>query len=47
VADTPRGQAFIERQLRLHADNISLLKHASAVALGVHHRGLMAALNDL
>ena len=47
VADTPRGQAFIERQLRLHAGNISLLKHVSAVALGVHHRGLMNLASDV
>jgi hypothetical protein len=36
LADTPRGQALVERQLRAHPQNISLLKHASALALGLH-----------
>jgi len=37
LADTPRGRALIERQLRLYPDNISLLKHVSSIALGLHH----------
>jgi dTMP kinase len=36
LADSPRGRALLLRQLEAHPDNISLLKHASAVALGVH-----------
>jgi hypothetical protein len=36
LADTPRGQAYVERQLASHANNISLLKHTAAIALGVH-----------
>jgi dTMP kinase len=35
LADGARGRAFLERQLAAHPGNISLLKHASAVALGV------------
>ncbi len=36
LADTARGQAFVTRQLAHHPENISLLKHAAAIALGVH-----------
>jgi dTMP kinase len=36
LADSARGMALIERQLGAHPANVSLLKHASAVALGVH-----------
>jgi dTMP kinase len=36
LADGARGAALMQRQLAGHADNISLLKHAAAVALGVH-----------
>jgi dTMP kinase len=36
LADTERGQALVRRQLRRYPDNISLLKHASAIALGCH-----------
>jgi dTMP kinase len=36
LAGTLRGQAFVERQLRAHPRNISLLKHAAGLALGVH-----------
>ena len=37
LADTVRGQCLVERLLDAHAQNISLLKHASALALGLHH----------
>jgi dTMP kinase len=36
LASTPRGQALVERQLGRHADNISLLKHAAAIAVGAN-----------
>jgi dTMP kinase len=36
LADSNRGRALIEHQLRNHANNVSLLKHVAAVALGVH-----------
>jgi dTMP kinase len=34
LAESARGRAFLERQLAAHPGNISLLKHAAAVALG-------------
>jgi dTMP kinase len=36
LADSPRGKALLERQLSAYPANVSLLKHAAAVALGVH-----------
>jgi hypothetical protein len=36
LADEPRGREVLERQLRVYPNNVSLLKHASAVALGNH-----------
>jgi dTMP kinase len=36
LASTARGQALTERQLRRHGDNISLLKHAAAIAVGAN-----------
>lgn len=36
LADSERGQALLTRQLLQHAENVSLLKHAAAIALGVH-----------
>ena len=36
LASTPRGQALTERQLRRHAGNISLVKHAAAIAVGAN-----------
>ena len=36
LADVARGQALIARQLAAHPNNLSLLKHTAAVALGVH-----------
>jgi dTMP kinase len=36
LASTPRGQALTERQLRRHPGNISLLKHAAAIAVGAN-----------
>jgi dTMP kinase len=36
LADGVRGRTLIERQLAAHPNSLSLLKHASAVALGVH-----------
>ncbi|HXI57454.1 MAG TPA: dTMP kinase, partial [Polyangia bacterium] len=35
LALLPRGRALVERQLAHHPDNLSLLKHAAAVALGL------------
>jgi dTMP kinase len=37
LADSERGRALVERQLHVHPSNVSLLKHAAAIALGVHH----------
>jgi hypothetical protein len=34
LAASPRGVALLGRQLERHPGNLSLLKHASAVALG-------------
>ena len=36
LADGGRGRTLIARQLAAHPNSLSLLKHASAVALGVH-----------
>ncbi len=36
LADGARGRALIARQLTAYPNSLSLLKHASAVALGVH-----------
>jgi hypothetical protein len=36
LADSERGKALLERQLAAYPANVSLLKHAAAVALGVH-----------
>jgi dTMP kinase len=36
LASTPRGQALTERQLRGHPGNVSLLKHAAAIAVGAN-----------
>lgn len=36
LADEPRGRELVERQLRKYPDNISLLKHVSSIALGLH-----------
>ncbi|HET6284726.1 MAG TPA: dTMP kinase, partial [Polyangia bacterium] len=33
LAQTPRGQALVKRQLARHGHNVSLLKHAAAIAL--------------
>jgi dTMP kinase len=40
LADGERGERLIRRQLARHAENISLLKHAAAVALKAHHSSL-------
>jgi dTMP kinase len=40
LADEPRGQQLIERQLRTYPGNISLLKHVSSIALGLHRLAL-------
>jgi dTMP kinase len=39
LSDAARGCALIERQLRAYPGNVSLLKHAAAVALGNHRAG--------
>ena len=39
LAETPRGRELIARQLRNYPGNVSLLKHAAAVALGTHRTG--------
>ena len=36
LADGARGKALLLRQLDAHGHNVSLLKHAAAVALGLH-----------
>lgn len=36
LCTTPAGMQLTMRQLDRHADDVSLLKHASAIALGVH-----------
>ena len=36
LSETLRGRALIERQLAAYPANVSLLKHAAAVALGTH-----------
>jgi hypothetical protein len=38
LADGERGQRLLTRQLLRHGENISLLKHAAAVALFAHHQ---------
>jgi dTMP kinase len=43
LADTERGRLLLQRQLAAHPANVSLLKHAAAVALGVHR---MAVFQD-
>jgi dTMP kinase len=39
LASTPRGRALVQRQLGAHADNISLCKHAAAIAVGANVLG--------
>jgi hypothetical protein len=34
-AGSERGKALVARQLATHASNVSLLKHVSAIALGI------------
>ena len=36
LADQPRGRELVERQLQRFPDNISLLKHVAAIAVGAH-----------
>lgn len=36
LADTPRGARLLAEQLARFPDNVSLLKHAAAIALGLH-----------
>jgi dTMP kinase len=36
LADTARGRTLVGRQLERHPDNISLLKHVAAIAVGAH-----------
>lgn len=36
LADGPRGLALVQRQLQKYPDNVSLLKHVSSIALGLH-----------
>ncbi len=40
LADGQRGMELIDRQLRRYPENVSLLKHVSAIALGLHRRQL-------
>jgi hypothetical protein len=42
LADEPPARALIERQLRAHPGNISLLKHVAAIALGTHRSAPLA-----
>jgi hypothetical protein len=43
LADGPKGQALLLRQLERHPGNLSLLQHAAAIALGAHR---LAPLDD-
>jgi hypothetical protein len=43
LADSARGRALVERQLIAHPNNVSLLKHVSAIALGIHRLGSAGA----
>ncbi|HEX2876647.1 MAG TPA: dTMP kinase [Polyangiaceae bacterium] len=36
LADAARGKELLERQMRAYPDNVSLLKHVSSIALGLH-----------
>ncbi len=38
LATTPRGRALVEQQLTRHPGNVSLLKHAAAIAVGANVR---------
>jgi dTMP kinase len=38
LADSPRGQDLLGRQLQRYPDNLSVLQHASAIFLGAHRR---------
>jgi hypothetical protein len=38
LADDGRGQELVRRQLRRYPENVSLLKHVSSIALGLHRR---------
>ena len=38
LADDARGQELVKRQLRRYPDNVSLLKHVSSIALGLHRQ---------
>jgi dTMP kinase len=40
LADAPRGEELVIRQLRRYPDNVSLLKHVSSIALGLHRQAL-------
>jgi dTMP kinase len=40
LADEARGQELVLRQLRRYPDNVSLLKHVSTIALGLHRQAL-------
>jgi hypothetical protein len=37
---------LVERQLRAYPDNVSLLKHASSIALGLHRDPAAAAREE-
>lgn len=36
LADAARGKELLERQMHAYPDNVSLLKHVSSIALGLH-----------
>jgi hypothetical protein len=38
LADEVRGSELVSRQLRRYPDNVSLLKHVSSIALGLHRQ---------
>lgn len=38
LADTDRGRELVERQLRAYPEHVSLLKHVSCIALGLHRQ---------
>jgi len=46
LADTPRGRDLITTALADHAGNVSLLKHAAAIALGLHRSAELEGFSE-
>ncbi len=47
LADQPQGAALVARQLQKYPDNVSLLKHAASIALGLHRLGPASRSTEL